>query len=133
MQDVNPPAQRAADTGREVGRGSDVAGLAEVSDPVSAGAPDRLTGIIERRCIVDDLDLHQVRPGILGQHALQGGAKKGGAVVTGDHDRPERPVLARDLIDRRHRLWAEAPRLQGLHVCSASPAWRPSRMESAIP
>jgi hypothetical protein len=90
MEDVNPFSARAFDAAIPDSGRSKIARLATNFDTLSGNFANELSGRAVRRCIVNYLDLHLVRAGILIEHAakchfqiLQRG------VVNGNHHRPK--------------------------------------------
>ena len=113
VEDVHDLTARALDAGAEVVHVTRVAALAEEFDPAAPELLDDLFGIV-RRVVVNDLDLHLVGTGILGEHRAERLPKVTCAVVGRDHHRPERTCDAVrqgiDPLTKRTGLVHHAPR-----------------------
>jgi hypothetical protein len=90
VKNMNPSAAGMANTGVEVVRAGP--GLAEILNAAATDATDQAFDICHVGEVVAYLNLHLLRAGILGQHALQRLCKVIRPVVGWDHDGPERSM-----------------------------------------
>ena len=68
MQQVYELAARPLQTGVEVPDDADVLGLAVEGDAPTAEPRDHVLRVVGGRVVVDDLDLHRLRPRVLREH-----------------------------------------------------------------
>jgi hypothetical protein len=71
MKQMHQVPTRTLKTSFKITRMTDIFRLPEKMHPLPRRDPHHRFRVVLRRAVVDDLDLHHVRAGILGQHTLQ--------------------------------------------------------------